>query len=706
MKKTLFIFWLLATAIGLLAQDGFLCQETRLSREQWEAGAARLSSLRPASTTADPRPRFGLLGKEGATSIGNYADEAGPEIESLARGLLNDPLRIYNHVHDQIEYEHYFGCKKGALMTLLEGRGNDFDQCTLLVSLLRTSGYQASYVLGFMEIPYESPDGYDMKAWIGFRPSFDPANPDLVSDLVSSFLRNRGTPLTAFLTQTKTVLLPRVWVRAVVDGKRCDLDPSFKRRQFSPALDWASAINLNRQGLLDACRGTAGQNYASGLDGAALSRYLAAKTGDFLAWLHREHPNLTSGELFGQPVSVRDSLTALPASLRFNLITNADLGRLGQLNFPPAVFESVPETLMSLFAIESDANHVRMPFPWLADKTLTLTMDRLLNGVPQASVRVNDDLLDGMQEISGTGNFLHLKLSFLHPHGTLDLTSNTIITNGISDEVETLDLRRYLAVPGRIPCYAFSHAFSPSAKLLRRWTDRLQDRLRNGEPSNSMPVVRESLNVLGLNYWLQCRDVMSFTARLRGMDHLNAHLCLIVGQSEGYYLDVKALTAKTLSLTGRAAADNRVADEALSTSAFFSSALEHGVIEQQPGYTNRAASTIRVLQRANELGLKIYFSENADDYVHHIQSNLRHYPDPSPITAAATNGCLLLFPEDGNIGIGSGTWKGFGYVSWRLSTNQDRIAAMAMMLNGEVGGGMTDNQCLINPGRGQDPGAH
>src|SRR2546428_10189399 len=78
------------------------------------------------------------------------AEAITPEIQALARGLENDPLRIFNYVHDHIRYVLYFGSKKGAQLTLLEKSGNDFDQCALLVALLRAAGYtNAGYQFGW-----------------------------------------------------------------------------------------------------------------------------------------------------------------------------------------------------------------------------------------------------------------------------------------------------------------------------------------------------------------------------------------------------------------------------------------------------------------------------------------------------------------------------------------------------------------------------
>ena len=63
----------------------------------------------------------------------------------MARALKNDVNLIYVYVYTNIDYSPTYGLKKGALGTLLDGRGNDFDQAALLVALLRQAGYTASH---------------------------------------------------------------------------------------------------------------------------------------------------------------------------------------------------------------------------------------------------------------------------------------------------------------------------------------------------------------------------------------------------------------------------------------------------------------------------------------------------------------------------------------------------------------------------------
>jgi transglutaminase-like putative cysteine protease len=56
-----------------------------------------------------------------------------------------DALQLFDFVHDQIGMGLYYGSKKGAKGALAEKAGNDFDQASLLVALLRASGIPARY---------------------------------------------------------------------------------------------------------------------------------------------------------------------------------------------------------------------------------------------------------------------------------------------------------------------------------------------------------------------------------------------------------------------------------------------------------------------------------------------------------------------------------------------------------------------------------
>ncbi|MBW2704337.1 MAG: hypothetical protein JRF33_26260, partial [Deltaproteobacteria bacterium] len=69
-------------------------------------------------------------------------------IVNKARELNWNPVNIFDYVYNYVGTEWYHGSMKGAEQTLLQGSGNDCDQASLLVALLRASGYPARFVVG------------------------------------------------------------------------------------------------------------------------------------------------------------------------------------------------------------------------------------------------------------------------------------------------------------------------------------------------------------------------------------------------------------------------------------------------------------------------------------------------------------------------------------------------------------------------------
>lgn len=102
-----------------------------------------------------------------ATRVGGDANPLGPaSISELARALRNHPDLIYQYVRNNIEFHPVWGIQKGGLGTVLDNQGTGMDQATLMVELLRASGYTASYVRGVITLPAQQ-----FKEWYGFDTS-------------------------------------------------------------------------------------------------------------------------------------------------------------------------------------------------------------------------------------------------------------------------------------------------------------------------------------------------------------------------------------------------------------------------------------------------------------------------------------------------------------------------------------------------------
>lgn len=123
-------------------------------------------------------------------------------IRALAQELQNQPVAIYNWVHDNIEYAPTFGSVQGAQLTLTSRRGNAFDTASLLIALLRAAGIHARYTYGTIQIPIDS-----AMNWVGGVDSADQAQ-----ELFSS----GGVPTAAVVGggQVTAIRLEHVWVEA------------------------------------------------------------------------------------------------------------------------------------------------------------------------------------------------------------------------------------------------------------------------------------------------------------------------------------------------------------------------------------------------------------------------------------------------------------------------------------------------------------
>jgi transglutaminase-like putative cysteine protease len=76
--------------------------------------------------------------------------------------LDNNPVKIYNWVHDTIRFLPTYGSIQGAHMTLQTPQGNAFDTASLLIALLRAANIPARYVYGTVQIPIEQ-----VMNWVG-----------------------------------------------------------------------------------------------------------------------------------------------------------------------------------------------------------------------------------------------------------------------------------------------------------------------------------------------------------------------------------------------------------------------------------------------------------------------------------------------------------------------------------------------------------
>jgi len=128
-----------------------------------QPNAGSFASTLPASAAsarehkpADPTMMARLTRKfaQPRVQMGTSADDpTDPYIINQATALHNDPQQMFAFVRDQIAYQAYSGSLRGARGTLWSKAGNALDRASLLVALLRASGFNAQYVQGTLTTP-------------------------------------------------------------------------------------------------------------------------------------------------------------------------------------------------------------------------------------------------------------------------------------------------------------------------------------------------------------------------------------------------------------------------------------------------------------------------------------------------------------------------------------------------------------------------
>jgi hypothetical protein len=238
------------------------------------------------------------------------ATEVTAELAVLARALKHDVDLIYEFVASEIDYNPIWGSHKGALGTLLDREGGDFEQASLMIALLRESGYEASYVYGQQRIA-----GADVINWLGVA---DDAN------VMSRWLSNSGRDPTRNDVlgvsggQIDVVDMERVWVKVRIDGTDYVFDPAFKIHTIKPGIDVGAAMGYDRASLMAAAQAgaTVTPNSVQNLNDANLGLTLSGFATNLAEVIRNDHLGGTIDDIVGGreivPPSDSPRQTSLP----------------------------------------------------------------------------------------------------------------------------------------------------------------------------------------------------------------------------------------------------------------------------------------------------------------------------------------------------------------------------------------------------------
>ncbi len=256
-------------------------------------------------------------------------------IQKQAAALGNNPHKLYQWVHDQIDFFPSYGSVQGAQGTLDKQSGNAIDTASLLIALLRSAGIPARYVYGTVELPVDA-----VKNWVGGVETPEAAQ---------QILGQGGIPNIALTSggQIKALRLEHVWVEAYLDydpsrgAKPGDgpkvwvpMDPSFKHYTFTAGMDLQTAVPFDAKDFLEHAQQGATVNEAEGwvqnLNQANLQRDLAAYQQRLKTYLDAQKGgNATVGDVLGTQTAQIDKLPYLAGTLPYTV--KATAARLSEL---------------------------------------------------------------------------------------------------------------------------------------------------------------------------------------------------------------------------------------------------------------------------------------------------------------------------------------------------------------------------------------
>ncbi|MBV5328249.1 MAG: transglutaminase domain-containing protein, partial [Chlorobium sp.] len=479
------------------------------------------------------------------------ATTASPEIIELARALRHDPKLIYDYVHNNIDYVPYSGSLKGATLTLLDGSGNDFDQASLMIALLRQSGFTAQYIYGRMIIP-----DADSANWLGVD-----VNPTAIGNVIA----NGGIPRTV---QTGArYKIDRVWVKATIDGVDYLFDPAFKTYSSTSKIDLAAAMGYDQTDFLaEANTGaTVGADYIQNMNESRINSKLAAYATNLAATVRSQHPNKTVEEIVGGRGINQTTLTQYSTTLPFSTSITS-------------TWDEIPTNQTATIRIQHAGIDYTANTQDLSGKRLTITYAGTNN---HAELRLDGAILFSSSTATTIGSRNNCTVTVRHPY--------VAQSNKYMDDDQYGQPPVYPLESGR--SYAIVYNFGGvSDTLLPKLQQQLAAYKAQGLSDSSESVLGETLNIMGMTWLKEVAQSTKLLSTISETIPVMHHNVGVMAQEAGYFIDVRA------GATAISSRHNIVEDKTahFKNFALIGSAFEHGMLEQLIGSDKPGVSTMKL----------------------------------------------------------------------------------------------------------------
>ena len=605
------------------------------------------------------------------------------EIQVLADQLEKDPIKIYEFVRNNFNFEPTFGSIKGAQQTLLEKSGNAMDLASLMISLLRVSGFPARYVMGTVVIPIKS-----VMNWVGVHDA----------TAAASLLASGGIPgavLNDDAGEISHIRIEHTWVAAYVDyvpsrgtvQKQGDtwveLDPAFKQFERTEGIGFNQILTFDPGQFINQFTNTGTINSddgsATGFDETLIDQKLLEVRQTFENSFLPQNPDATIGDLLGvESIEVKD-LGLLPASLPYRVLVRG------------STISEIPDDLRHKLRFQvvsengSPALDLLENLVSLAGKRVTLAyvpsdqQDRLTieahfseENLPAYLVNVSPIIrIAGTTMTTGSaislGSNQELLMEFIRPFSQREVIRNTITAGG------------YYAI-------GLDNQTIPGARIDQLLTEakNLKNDIETdiANLSSADEVIGRFLEAAIVSYFaeldISMKTLASFfkvvqfkpsaSSGIASMDlKVNTlfDVPISVVPNGGISLDVDRVVTVVEARTGEVT----VRRGFVQTAGFLSSSLESEVLRQLSGEpTTEAVSTTVVLRTANLMNIPVFRIDqsNAVQLLPRLKVSSAVLED---VADSVNAGRVVTIPER-ELSIGS--WSGIGYI---VEDSETRSAA-------------------------------
>lgn len=619
--------------------------------EQAESDTANVGK-KARNTAASPEQA--LLAAEGDTALNDRITAKAEE--------LGTPLAVYNYLKNNIGYEYYHGSRKGAAGTLDAMGGNDLDQASLLIAMLRHLGYPAEYVRGDILLTEEQ--ALSLTGADTFRHAAD-------------VLAAAGTPVTR-LTRGEEIVYIRmehVWVRAYIpytdyrgagnaggESLWIDLDTSIKAYESVENI----YDTLDEQGFSEAV-----ETVTKGGDTAQIEDLLNQ-------WEEKLKSEDLSETYARKRVIKNEEVSYLPLSLQYTVEKESKTFAQVEASDKDRVsFEVNGDVLTGFSASDLQGKNILLSFQPAssADQAIYDRYNSIFD-IPAYAVYMKPVLLVDNEVVAEGEEYLE---STLGTRGsfTINLTSggkNTSITNDIttgSMYAVTLDGQS-------ITAEELQSVYDEAAALKDSVTE---------ENVYSEEYLGKMLALAGKLYFAQVDiadtiaadmyDVSVTRSLSEGITGYEVKTSSLYGRitslsAGSLYIDVDTDSHVVVSLEG----DTNISKEYMMNTGIISSMYESIVWEELTGV--ESVSTIAILQEAAKEGINLLVigKPNLTESLEKLDVDTA---TRQGVISAVNSGKLVTIPEQS---VTIGNWTGIGYIVMNVETG-----AGAYMISGGLNGG-------------------